>query len=109
MREPTGPTTPPAVAPAVSRNLRARKEATVVDEETILKVVADASFRRDEEGRWVDTRWDGKTEPKRIEAYSEEYFALVDEDPVLAKYLALGERVVFLWKGRVYEVAPKES
>jgi hypothetical protein len=35
---------------------------------------------------------------------SDEYFALLKQNPKLASYFALGERVVVVFDGRVYRV-----
>jgi hypothetical protein len=39
-----------------------------------------------------------------IKAFSDEYFALVKADKDIAQYLALGEQVVIVWKGKVYRI-----
>jgi Ca-activated chloride channel family protein len=56
--------------------------------------------------RWVDTKWDGTTAPTRVEAYSEAWMALLAKGDEVARILALGERVVFVLDGTVYEVVP---
>jgi hypothetical protein len=38
---------------------------------------------------------------------SDEYFALLDLDPVVGEFLALGEHVLFVWEGTAYEVMPE--
>jgi len=63
------------------------------------------TFLRDGE-RLLDTRWDGKTAPRTIEAFSTDYFTLFEKSPDIAAILALGERIVFLLDGEVIEVVP---
>ena len=41
-----------------------------------------------------------------IEAYSDAYFELLDKDDRIARYLALGERVLFVFDGAAYEIVP---
>ncbi|MCA1615762.1 MAG: VWA domain-containing protein, partial [Acidobacteria bacterium] len=48
---------------------------------------------------------DGKTPETALVFGSDEYFDLLKREPKLADYFALGERVVVLFKGRVYRVA----
>ena len=47
-----------------------------------------------------------KAETKKIEAYSDAWMTLLATSDDLARILALGERVVFLHQGTVYEVVP---
>jgi Ca-activated chloride channel homolog len=55
---------------------------------------------------WVDAEFSAdKRLPEVIVQFaSDEYFRLVTAEPGLAQYLALGEQVVVVWKGRVYRV-----
>ncbi len=66
--------------------------------------VADRTFVwRD--GVWVDTTYDPETmTPVEVVFLSDEYFALLDLDPVVGEFLALDERVIFVWEGIAYEV-----
>jgi Ca-activated chloride channel homolog len=104
-----------ATAVRESRRARAQQEATRVDEEdetalTVLgsgarKKVGDKTFFL-RGGVWTDSEF--KAEAKLPETAlvfgSEEYFALVGREPELARFFALGERVVVVHKGRVYRV-----
>jgi len=58
-------------------------------------------------GVWVDSDYsDGMHLPTiEVKFASEEYFTLAASDPQLAQYLALGEQVIVVWKGKVYRVA----
>ncbi|MBL9088147.1 MAG: VWA domain-containing protein [Planctomycetia bacterium] len=133
MREPTDPSPPPPDAPAVpttppapttpsggwtpppppapdptatSRALRDRKRSSAAEDEPVgtVRVVDARTFRRDAAGRWVDTAWDQKLAPKRIEAFSAAYFALVEKGGAVARVLALGPRVLFVLDGVAYEI-----
>jgi uncharacterized protein YegL len=55
---------------------------------------------------WVDVDYDanGKGAEIKIKAFSDEYFALIEADKDIAQYLALGEEVVIVWKGKVYRI-----
>ncbi|MFO0931164.1 MAG: VIT and VWA domain-containing protein [Planctomycetota bacterium] len=113
------PTTPPeASAPppppvpsapdatAASRKLRDRKRASAAEDEPAgtVRSVDARTFRRDADGRWVDTAWDPKLAPKPIEAFSAAYFALLQKGDAVARVLALGPRVVFVLDGVAYEI-----
>ncbi|MGQ9850963.1 MAG: VIT domain-containing protein [Aggregatilineaceae bacterium] len=72
--------------------------------EQSIRYVGDRAFVwRD--GVWVDTLYDADTmTPQRIEFLSEAYFTLLDRDPQIGEFLALGERVLFVWEGQAYEI-----
>jgi hypothetical protein len=68
--------------------------------------VAGKTFRKDAEGRWIDTAWDEKQETVKVEAFSEAWTKLLAKGDKVKKYLALGERVVFVLDDVAYEVVP---
>jgi Ca-activated chloride channel family protein len=70
--------------------------------EAPIKVVGEKTFYLSD-GRWVDSRYDGKAETKKIKAFSEDYFRLLREHKEFAKYFALGARVVVVADGQAYE------
>ena len=70
-----------------------------------IQVASDKTFRRTGD-RWVDSSWDGKLQPEKIEAYSTRYFELIKLDRKIAKYLAVGEHVLFVHNGKAYEITP---
>jgi Ca-activated chloride channel family protein len=72
--------------------------------ESPVRYVADRTFVwRD--GVWVDTLYDAdRMTPQRVVFLSDEYFALLDRDPQIGEFLALGERVLFVWEGQAYEI-----
>jgi Ca-activated chloride channel family protein len=60
------------------------------------------------DGTWVDTLYDTDTmEPVEVVFLSDEYFDLMDLDPVVGEFLALGDHVLFVWDGTAYEIVPE--
>jgi Ca-activated chloride channel family protein len=55
---------------------------------------------------WIDAEYsaDKRLPEVAIQFASEEYFRLIEDEPELAQYFALGEQVVVVWKGKVYRV-----
>jgi Ca-activated chloride channel family protein len=102
---PAGPTTPGSPI-FFSKELKKAKRDAVIRESAWIKEVGDKTFRMDDRRRWVDAAWDKVTEPERIEAFSKAYFDLIDKSEKIAKYLALGERVLFVFEGNAYEIVP---
>ncbi len=72
-----------------------------------IRHVGDKTFVFDD-GRYIDSTWDAKVKPKIITAYSDEYFALLKKHPLLARFLAIGERILVVFQGHAYEIVPKE-
>jgi Ca-activated chloride channel homolog len=96
-----------------SKRARAQQEAVREDDE-VLRAEAGAQKVGDKtfylrEGVWVDSEF--KTEAKLPETAlafgSDEYFELLKREPQLARFFSLGERVVVVYKGRVYRVSSK--
>jgi Ca-activated chloride channel family protein len=56
-------------------------------------------------GLWVDAEYEGKLETIKVERFSQAYFKLLSQVPEIGKYLALGERVIFLLNGKVIEIS----
>jgi Ca-activated chloride channel family protein len=59
--------------------------------------------------RWIDAALTGRdleeiADLRRVRYLSEEYFALLREEPGIGRLLALGAEVSFLWKGKVVSV-----
>ena len=67
--------------------------------------VANKNFTN-ENGIWVDTEFSdsSKLSEVSIQFASDEYFRLVEANRELTPYLALGDRVVVVWKGKVYRI-----
>jgi len=72
-------------------------------QESPIRVAGTKTFYLDH-GRWTDSEYDGKAETKKVKAYSDEYFKLLRDAPELAKYLAVGERIVVVLNKVAYEV-----
>ena len=54
---------------------------------------------------WIDTQYDpSKMTTRKIELYSDAYFAFVANNPDVGKYLALGSRVILVLNGVAYEI-----
>ena len=70
--------------------------------------VGDKTFYM-REGVWVDSEFkpEAKLPETVLEFGGDEYFALIKREPQLARFFALGERVVVVYKGRVYRVNVK--
>jgi Ca-activated chloride channel family protein len=60
------------------------------------------------DGAWIDTLYEADTmTPTEVVFLSDEYFDLLDLDPVIGEFLALGDHVLFVWEGEAYEVVPE--
>ena len=55
---------------------------------------------------WMDSEYsaDKRLPEVNVRFASDDYFKLVTAEPALAQYLALGEQVVVVWKGKVYRI-----
>jgi Ca-activated chloride channel family protein len=58
------------------------------------------------DGVWTDSEFkaEAKLPVVKLKFASDEYFDLIGQEPKLAECLALGQRVVVVWKGKVYQV-----
>ncbi len=67
--------------------------------------VANKNFTN-QSGVWMDTDFvEGSKLPLvSLSFASDDYFKLIEREPGLVSYLALGEQVVVVWKGKVYRV-----
>jgi Ca-activated chloride channel family protein len=74
----------------------------------VSKVGDKTFYMRD--GVWVDSEFkaDAKLPETALEFGGDEYFSLIKREPQLARFFALGERVVVVYKGRVYKVSSKQ-
>ncbi len=95
-----------ANAPAPMPTLAALPNAAggYVETREVIRQVRDKTFvNRD--GVWIDTGYQADTmTPTPVVFLSDEYFALVDANPVLGDYFALGQRVIVVIDGTAYEV-----
>lgn len=57
-------------------------------------------------GVWTDSEFkeEGKLPVVRLKFGRDDYFQLIGQEPKLAEYFSLGERVVVVWNGKVYKV-----
>ena len=106
-----------AIAVQESRRAREQQDALRVvdgaDDEApprdAVRKVGDKTFYL-REGVWTDADFkaDARLPETALVFASDEYFELARREPLLAKYFALGERVVVVFKGRVYRVGAKK-
>ncbi|MFA5793739.1 MAG: VIT and VWA domain-containing protein [Candidatus Brocadiia bacterium] len=71
-----------------------------------VKQVADKTFYLNN-NIWYDSKYDEKdtkTERLKVKYLSDEYFTLISKQPQLAKYLAIGEKVVVCFDNKIYEI-----
>ncbi|MBN2303373.1 MAG: VWA domain-containing protein [Anaerolineae bacterium] len=73
----------------------------------VIRYVADRTFVwRD--GAWIDTLYNAdEMTPAEVVFLSDAYFDLLDLDPAIGEFLALGDHVLFVWDGAAYEVLPE--
>ena len=97
-----------------SRNMNAQvsesrkkdaRERVLVDNSSVNQFVANRNFFN-QNNVWVDSEFSAAAKLKEISLKfgSEEYFKMAASDPVLARYLALGEEVVVVWRNQVVRV-----
>jgi Ca-activated chloride channel family protein len=101
-RPPTAtPIGPPGAVPAPPPPLPA--PTANVDRTLEQRFVADKSFvLRD--GVWTDTAFQPGTETIKVAFASDAYFELLVQNPDLAPYFAVGERLIVVFEGTAYEV-----
>lgn len=101
-----------AGAVQTSKNARVQQEQvnlSVKDDEIVniggVQRVGAKTFYL-EKGSWTDGEHDEKLKlaEVRIKFASEEYFKLIEQEKELAQYLALGEQVLIIWKGKIYRI-----
>jgi Ca-activated chloride channel family protein len=75
------------------------------DSASQIRYVAGKTFYL-RDGVWTDSEFkaDAKLPVVKLKFASDEYFNLTGQEPKLAEFLALGQRVVVVWKGKVYQV-----
>ena len=76
---------------------------------TTVRVLGSRTFVLSD-GKWIDTAFDPDTmKTIQIEFLSPDYFVLVAGNPELADAFALGDKVIALSEGGVYEVIPSNK
>ena len=103
-----------AGAVTASKMARAQKEkATIAEAEDSISQRA-MNLKRSgtktfylENGVWIDSefREEARIAEVSIVFGSEAYFDLVAREPAIGQYLAVGEQVVLVWKGKVYRLS----
>jgi Mg-chelatase subunit ChlD len=100
------------VAVRQSKRDRAQQEAVRTEADApssgVRKVGEKTFYLRD--GAWVDAEFKAETKlpETTLDFGSDEYFALLKREPQLARFFSLGERVLVVYKGRVYRVSSKQ-
>ncbi len=91
-----------------SKRAREQQEADKLKEEARTDAVQRVDGRTFYliDGVWTDSEFkaDAKLPETALTFGSDEYFALLKQQPKLANFFSLGERVVVLFDGRVYRV-----
>ncbi|MCA1593180.1 MAG: VIT and VWA domain-containing protein [Acidobacteria bacterium] len=98
---------------AVQQSKRARAQQETLRTEndappSVVRKVGDKTFYQ-RDGVWLDAEFkpDARLPETTLVFGGDEYFALLKREPQLARYFALGERVVVVFKDRVYRVGAK--
>ncbi len=108
-------------ASAVRDSKKAREQQATVDVTSANDEIIELSKDKDgiqtvkkvgvktfyfENGVWVDSifKETSKLTEVKLKFASNEYFDLITKEKDLAKFFSLGEKVVVVWKGRVYRV-----
>jgi Ca-activated chloride channel family protein len=86
---------------------RAEKVDTTssMDSSNLIRNVAGKTFYL-RDGVWADSEFkaEAKLPVVKLKFASDEYFDLIGQEPKLAECFALGQRIVVVWKGKVYQV-----
>lgn len=74
-----------------------------------VKYAGDKTFYLNEDGYYVDSEYseDEYDEPTQIVYMSDEYFDLIDEEPDIAEYLAVGDALIIVWNETAYQIDPE--
>jgi Ca-activated chloride channel family protein len=99
---------------AVRQSKRERAQQEAVRDETdapssSIRKVGDKTFYL-REGVWIDSEFKAESKlPETALVFGDaDYFDLLKHEPQLARFFSLGERVVVVFKGRVYRVSSKQ-
>lgn len=90
---------------AVADDSKDADEQIVVKNSTQNQFVGNKNFIN-QSSVWIDSEYSesSRLPEVSIKFASDEYFKLVETDREVVQYLALGEQVIFLWKGKVYRI-----
>ncbi len=93
-----------AEAPAAMPTMVQTKSGELIDTREVIRQVRDKAFVL-REGVWIDTAYDPeRMTTQKVEFLSDAYFELLAQQPALADFFALGERVIVVLEGVAYEV-----
>ncbi|MEO6588967.1 MAG: VWA domain-containing protein, partial [Pyrinomonadaceae bacterium] len=92
-------------APAKPSKDSKTSEQVYIENSAQNQFVANKNFLN-QSGNWIDADYKKeKNLPEvNLKFASEGYFALVEKEPEIGKYLAIGEQVTVVWKGTVYNI-----
>ena len=92
----------------LSRQSREQQDSAKLKDDTRADAVRRASGKTFYliDDVWTDSEFksESRLPETAVRFGSEEYFALLKQDPKLSSYFSLGERVVVIFEGRVYRV-----
>ncbi|HSK62464.1 MAG TPA: hypothetical protein VK893_01440, partial [Pyrinomonadaceae bacterium] len=97
------------IAVQESKRMREQQEVAKLKDETrtdaVRRIGGKTFYLIDDV--WTDSEFkeDANLPETKMTFGSEEYFGLMNKNPKLANYLALGERVVVVFEGRVYRIS----
>jgi hypothetical protein len=78
-------------------------------QETI-RYAGDKTFYIDDNGYWVDSEFDGSNlEPVEIKYLSGEYYQLIADEPDIAEYLGVGDKVIVVFDDKTYKIVPNDE
>ncbi|MDD5455260.1 MAG: VIT domain-containing protein [Candidatus Ratteibacteria bacterium] len=89
-----------------SMEISGLKDELVVKEpmRMTVKYIGMKTFYLQEDGFWMDSKFNENLKVKEIKYFSEEYFKLLKEKPELGRYFAVGEKVVVVLDGICYRI-----
>jgi len=76
---------------------------TSADQENLIRRVAGKTFYL-RDGVWTDSEFKPDLPVVTMKFASEEYFKLITAEPKLSDFFSLGNRLIVVWKGKVYRV-----
>ncbi|MEO7539797.1 MAG: VIT and VWA domain-containing protein [Pyrinomonadaceae bacterium] len=91
-----------SAAPSADKD---EKEQIIVRNSVNNQFVANKNFIN-QGGVWIDAEFSDtlRMSEVKVRFASDEYFKLIETNRKLAPYLALGDQVVIVWKGKVYRI-----
>ncbi len=87
------------------KELEERKRARYKQQYDDTKYIGRKAFHY-QDGIWIDSRYDGQSETQKIEYGSNDYQALMERMPELARYAKLALSMIICHEGVNYEITP---